>query len=57
MYISSKFKSQLSFNWHLNLSKVCVTQSRCLMFPNKSDTCSCDIAEKFIKVKINTKNK
>jgi hypothetical protein len=23
MYISSKFNSQLSFNWHLNLSKVC----------------------------------
>jgi hypothetical protein len=28
MYISSKFKSQLSFNWDLNLSKVCATQSR-----------------------------
>ena len=27
MYISSKFKSQLSFNWYLNLSKVCATQS------------------------------
>jgi hypothetical protein len=27
MYISSKFKSQLSFNGHLNLSKVCATQS------------------------------
>jgi hypothetical protein len=27
MYISSKFKSQLSFSWHLNLSKVCATQS------------------------------
>jgi hypothetical protein len=28
MYISSKFKCQLSFNWHLKLSKVCATQSR-----------------------------
>jgi hypothetical protein len=28
MYISSKFKRQLSFNWHLKLSKVCATQSR-----------------------------
>jgi len=27
MYISSKFKCQLSFNWHLNLSKVRATQS------------------------------
>jgi preprotein translocase subunit SecY len=27
MYISSKFKCQLSFNWHLNLIHVCVTQS------------------------------
>jgi hypothetical protein len=26
MYISSKFKCQLSFNWHLNLSKDCATQ-------------------------------
>jgi hypothetical protein len=31
MYISSKFKCQLSFNWHLNLSMVCATQSG-LMF-------------------------
>ena len=30
MYISSKFKGQLSVNWHLNLSKVCATQSRTL---------------------------
>jgi hypothetical protein len=28
MYISNKSKCQLSFNWHLNLSKVCVTQPR-----------------------------
>ena len=28
MYISSKFKCQLSFNWHLNLIEVCATQSR-----------------------------
>ena len=28
MYISSKFKCQLSFNWHLKLSEVCETQSR-----------------------------
>ena len=30
MYIWSKFKCQLSFNWHLNLSTVCATQSWCL---------------------------
>ena len=28
MYISSKFKCQLSFNWHLNLIEDCATQSR-----------------------------
>ena len=28
MYISNKFKCQLSFNWHLKLSKVWATQSR-----------------------------
>ena len=27
MYISCKFKCQLSLNWHLNLTKVCATQS------------------------------
>jgi hypothetical protein len=27
MYSSSKFKYQLSFNWHLNLIEVCTTQS------------------------------
>jgi hypothetical protein len=27
MYIPSKFKCQLSFNWHLNLIEVCTTQS------------------------------
>ena len=30
MYISCKFMCQLSFNWHLNLTKVCATQSRTL---------------------------
>ena len=30
MYISCKFKCQLSFNWHLNLTKVCATQFRTL---------------------------
>ena len=29
MYNSSSFKCQLSFNWHLNLNKVCATQSWC----------------------------
>ena len=29
MYIPSKLKCQLSVNWHLNLSKVCATQSWC----------------------------
>jgi hypothetical protein len=28
MYISSKFKCQLSFNLHLNLIEVCAIQSR-----------------------------
>jgi hypothetical protein len=28
MYISSKFKCQLSFNWHIKLSQVCASQSR-----------------------------
>ena len=27
MYFSSKFKCHLSFNWHLNLIKICATQS------------------------------
>jgi hypothetical protein len=27
MNISSKFKCQLTFNWHLNLIEVCATQS------------------------------
>ena len=27
MYISSQFKSQLLFNWHLNLIDDCTTQS------------------------------
>jgi hypothetical protein len=27
MTISSNFKCQLSFNWHLDLNKVCATQS------------------------------
>ena len=30
MYISSKFKSQLSFNWHLSLIEIFATQSRSL---------------------------
>jgi hypothetical protein len=30
MNISSKFKCQLTFNWHLNLIEVCATESRCL---------------------------
>ena len=30
MNISCNFKSQLSFNWHLNLIEVSVTQSRSL---------------------------
>ena len=36
MYISSKFKCQFIFNWHLNLIEVCATQSwtlnECLMY-------------------------
>ena len=32
MYISSKFKSQLSFNWHLNLIEGCATMSRFFSF-------------------------
>jgi hypothetical protein len=38
MTISSNFKSQLSFNWHLNLNKVCATQSLFLYQKGSSST-------------------
>ena len=39
MYISSKFKCQLSFNWHLNLIEGCATQPcRCEI---KKELCAC----------------
>ena len=41
MYILSKFKSQLSFKWHLNLIEVCATQSWFLAhFLKQSDWCT-----------------
>ena len=32
MHISSNFRCQLSFNWHLDLNMVCTTQSGLLNY-------------------------